>query len=98
MFGHDVIPRESVILEEARKSYLLFDQPLSEGYLSAFFVYIHGRNASVDAVYNRTNVSLYLQVWRGVPSEVLEYQLVYQKKVYVNASSPGGLLYAVRYT
>ena len=93
IYGSDVIPRTTV-LTSARKTFLLFEEGLTEGMLKAFFVYVHG---AVDfTIADRSNVSLYLQVWREVEDEEFQYELVYQKKVYVNASTPLGLLYSVK--
>ena len=94
IYGYDVISRPNVIEEGARRTFLMVDAPLPEGRLHAFFCYIH-QALDTPGLTNRSNVSLFLQIWRGEPINSLEYQLVYEKKIYVNASSPHGLLYTV---
>ena len=92
IYGNDVIPRRTYIQGGGRKSWLLFQRPLSEGILERFYVYVH----SVDQTrIVQSSVELRLQIWREVPSVAGTYRLLYERAVNVDHSTNDGVYYVV---
>ena len=92
VFGNDVILRNTYVQGGARKSWLLFQRPLTAGLLAEFFVYVH--SVAPGRIVN-DSVELKLQIWREVSVVARTYRLLYERAFNVDHSTDTGIYYAV---
>ena len=87
MYGNKVLPRPSYLPSSANRSWIDLDNPLSDGVIERFYIYVHNVTA-LDPQSRR----IQLQVWRQVDITLKTFRLVWLQRIQV---SDLGALYSV---
>jgi hypothetical protein len=88
LFGNNVTLRAAYIPETAQRAWVDTDNPLLEGLLRNFYIYVHNMS-NIDTASTRIR----LQIWRPVDLDIPTMKLVYEQLVQVQSHPSTSALY-----
>jgi len=90
LYGNNVELRKSYLPTSANRSWILVDNPLPEGCIKGFYIYVHNvTQLDLQSQY------IWLQVWQSVNVTLRTYRLRWLQQIKVSANYNAGALYWV---
>ena len=91
IYGDDAVHRDGALLSGGRKAWINTDDKLPAGILKDFYCFIH------NSVITDRFRTMYLQIWKPIDAENLEFELLFSKETNIMIDSKDGLLLMVSF-